>query len=156
MIADLFQLHQRAQHQTAATQTFGTINLGKHLLHHLVVQGDLLVGQRNMFARLNQRRQIADDIQVSLQTAQHKRPHQIAQLLGAIAIAMALDWNSEAALEIRQRSKVTRRAEFHDRPQFGQAIFNRRTCERNAMIRLNGANCRGLLGWWILNVLRLV
>ena len=69
---------------------------------------------------------------------------------------MALDWNSEAALEIRQRSKITRRAEFHDRPQFGQAIFNRRTCERNAMIRLNGANCRGLLGGRILNVLRLV
>ena len=109
-----------------------------------------------MLARLNERRQIANDIQVRLQTAQHKWPHQIAQLLCAIAIAMALDWNGEAALEIRKRSKVARRAEFHDRPQLGQTIFNRRTRQRNAMIRLNGANGRGLLGGGILNVLRFI
>ena len=109
-----------------------------------------------MFARLNERRQIANDIQVRLQAAQHKWSHQIAQLLRAIAIAMALDWNGEAALKIRKRSKVARRAEFHDRPQLGQTIFNRRTRQRNAMVRLNGANGRSLLGGRILNVLRFV
>ena len=156
VVADLLQLHQRAQHQAAAADALGLVDALEHVVDHLLVERRLLGRQRDLLARLDQRRQVADDVRVGLQSPQDERPHQLAQAVRLPPVAVALDRQREPPPEVVLRAEVARAAELHDRPQLAQAVLDRRAGERDAELRAQGADGRGLLGGRVLDVLRLV
>ena len=156
MVADLLELDQRAEHEAATADALGLVDTLEHVVDHLLVQRCLFRRQRDLLARLDERRQVADDVRVGLQAAEDERPHQLPQALGLALVAVAFHRQREALAEVALRAQVARAAEFHDRPEFAQAVLHRRTGERDAELGAQRADRRGLLGGRVLDVLRLV
>ena len=92
MIADLLELHQRAEHQSATANTFGLIDTLEHVVDHLLVQRGLFGRERNLLPRFHQRRKIADDFWISLEAAKNERSNQQSEPLGLPLVAVAFHW----------------------------------------------------------------
>ncbi len=161
MIANLLQAQKRAQHRPLPRELRFARLLGiRHALqrfrHHRLIERRLLLRQRAGHLHLQLLRQILDDGRVALEAAQDKGIDQIAQPPRRIGVLIALDGQSEGLPEPFLRSQETWIEELHNRPQFGEPIFNRRPGERHAIRRLQPAGRLRLLGAGILDILRLI
>jgi hypothetical protein len=111
----------------------GVLGLLEHLVDDRLVERRLLLGEVAVDAHLDLLGQVGDDAPVGLQPAQDERAGRLAQTLGRVAVAVALDRRRVAALERRRRAEQPRIEEVHDRVELGQPVLDRRAGQRDPM-----------------------
>jgi len=79
VIADLFEAHQRCEHDAAALHSVGSLELGRELGHRLLIEGRLLARQLAESPHFGLVRQVGDDGLVGLQAPQDVWPDQRAK-----------------------------------------------------------------------------
>ena len=101
---------------------------------HGFVEGPLVLGQVDFERDFGARRQFRED--GALGSPQHERSDQGTQRLKPARVMVALDRRDEAAAKTLARAQQARIDDGEQAPQFVEIIFDRRSRQRNAKMRL--------------------
>src|SRR5512145_649683 len=156
VVADLLQLEQRGQDNTAALDPRRLRNACKRVTHYGTIERSLLLRERTEDLDLIFGREVADDVRVGFEASQDEWSHQRLEALGSLGVLHALDRACEMGLKVGLRAEVARVEELENAPQLGQPILDGRAGEDDALACAQAPRRLGLARIGVFDVLGLV
>ena len=125
-------------------------------IQRALVQGRLRAREFGVFVLLDFIGQVANNRFIRFHAAQHKGGRNLLEVLRHRLVRILLDRRFELVAEFVCRRQESSVAEIHNRPEFHQAVFHRRTAHGNLHGRMECTNLAALFAIGILDVLGFV
>ncbi len=139
VVADLLQHGEEAEHETLPGDAVLVLDRLQGLAHLGLVEGGLLLGERDRHVGDGPRRQVGGDARIGLLPAEEERADRTGEPLGGQRVPVALDGSGHRAHEPFERAEQSGGGPVEDRPQLAQPVLDRGPGEGQAGGAADGA-----------------